>query len=454
MTQFSQKVMVLTIAIIATVASVFMLSFFGFDQVLIEDAWAARTCNANQIKICHATSADANPYNEQCVSNRSVDANGHMGHTGSIYFPGITGDWGDIIPPVPGVHGGLNWNDDGQAIWNNSCNLPGTAVSTGTLIVQKVINNNDVGTKTFSDFLFRVDGEEFQPFEADGSTEMTMEVGNYSITEQADADYETAYDNCANVAVAENQTSTCTVTNTYIVDEEPPADPFVDLSVTGSSIAQNRTFTVGDTIPFEMYTINYGTAASGEVNVKWFLDDVEIGYGSFGPMQAGAVDPDYSDNVRLNLATASLAEGNHALRYFIDADNHEIESNEGNNQYTVAFILEKEVDPNVSPTPTPTPTPSVSVNPAPTPTPTPVATGTVAGAATANETSVASADPANPAEQVALAETDSAEDSGSVLGATTLAETGQSANYFIWAMLLSGSALLGLAAFSFAGKKL
>jgi hypothetical protein len=36
--------------------------------------------------------------------------------------------WGDIIPPIPGIHNGLNWTVAGQAIYNNGCS-PVTSVT-------------------------------------------------------------------------------------------------------------------------------------------------------------------------------------------------------------------------------------------------------------------------------------------------------------------------------------
>jgi hypothetical protein len=89
-----------------------------------------------KIDICHATAAIKNPYN--MINVRETAADGvagnsgqqpdHFGeHTGPIFDPAVNqnGDnWGDIIPPIPGVHGGLNWDSFGQAVYNNDCNLP------------------------------------------------------------------------------------------------------------------------------------------------------------------------------------------------------------------------------------------------------------------------------------------------------------------------------------------
>jgi hypothetical protein len=81
-----------------------------------------------KVKICHATAAYNNPY---VVNNPAADGDvsGHAGHTGPIFYPEITETWGDIIPPFTydgGSFPGLNWDADGQAIYENGCNLPDT----------------------------------------------------------------------------------------------------------------------------------------------------------------------------------------------------------------------------------------------------------------------------------------------------------------------------------------
>jgi hypothetical protein len=84
--------------------------------------------------ICHRTDAVGNPYVKITVRQRSVDgvagnqprADHFNEHTGPIFDPTtmVQGDsWGDIIPPVPGFHDGLNWTDEGQTILENGCNV-------------------------------------------------------------------------------------------------------------------------------------------------------------------------------------------------------------------------------------------------------------------------------------------------------------------------------------------
>jgi hypothetical protein len=75
--------------------------------------------------------------------------------------------------------------------------------------------------------------------------------------------------------------------------------------------------------------VNRGQSASGIFNVKWFLDGVQVGYGSHASLAPGAVS---SDNVRFDWTPTP---GTHRLRFEADVDGHVSESKETNNAYTV-----------------------------------------------------------------------------------------------------------------------
>jgi hypothetical protein len=88
-----------------------------------------------EITICHGTGSQSNPYvvNSPAINSSGAFegelAAGHNHHTGPIWFPGITVEWGDIIPPYDYApanfhYNGLNWTAAGQAIYNNGCNIP------------------------------------------------------------------------------------------------------------------------------------------------------------------------------------------------------------------------------------------------------------------------------------------------------------------------------------------
>ncbi len=82
-----------------------------------------------------------------------------------------------------------------------------------TLIVRKVVVNDNGGTKVASDFSFQVNGGQAQPFEADAQNDLVVDAGSYSVTEPALAGYTTSYANCSNLVIPNGGSATCTITN-------------------------------------------------------------------------------------------------------------------------------------------------------------------------------------------------------------------------------------------------
>jgi hypothetical protein len=93
-------------------------------------------------------------------------------------------------------------------------------VQYGTLRVNKVLTNDNGGTKAVTDFTFKVNGGTSVAFEGDASNDLTVAVGNYSVVEDSATGYATTYANgsntnlnCTSLAVTAGQTTTCTITN-------------------------------------------------------------------------------------------------------------------------------------------------------------------------------------------------------------------------------------------------
>jgi uncharacterized repeat protein (TIGR01451 family) len=141
----------------------------------------------------------------------------------------------------------------------------------GTLIVEKVVVNDDGGTKEAGDFKFSVNDDEPVAFEADGQNELIVDAGSYDVTEPAVAGYSTSYDNCDDIVVPDGGTATCTITN----DDEPATlivKKIVKLDDGGFAEARHFSFSVngGEPVWFdggEQYGEKELTVAAGNYTV-------------------------------------------------------------------------------------------------------------------------------------------------------------------------------------------
>ncbi len=104
------------------------------STAMLAPSSSALAAQPDTIIICHSTGADTNPYVVHTPA-KSGDVSGHADHTGPVWFDGITVEWGDIIPPFDypgGSFPGLNWTAEGQAFYNNDCNIPPEPTPTPT----------------------------------------------------------------------------------------------------------------------------------------------------------------------------------------------------------------------------------------------------------------------------------------------------------------------------------
>ena len=155
---------------------------------------------------------------------------------------------------------------------NSTCTLTNDDLP-ATLIVRKVVVNDDGGTRVASDFSFSVNGGAAQPFEADAQNNLTVNAGTYSVTEPAVPGYATNYSNCSNVLIPNGGSTTCTITN----DDEPathePAHLIVRKLVVndsgGTKVASDFSFSVngGAAQPFEADGENDVSVPAGTYSV-------------------------------------------------------------------------------------------------------------------------------------------------------------------------------------------
>lgn len=83
----------------------------------------------------------------------------------------------------------------------------------GTLIVKKVLVQDDGATEKVTDFSYRINGGSSTAFEQDGQSEHQVEKNTYSVFENLSDRYTTTYENCHNVYVDSGETEICTITN-------------------------------------------------------------------------------------------------------------------------------------------------------------------------------------------------------------------------------------------------
>ncbi len=131
----------------------------------------------------------------------------------------------------------------------------------GTLIVKKVVINDNGGNAGPDDFTFQVNGGEPGPFEADGQKDIAVDAGTYTVTETAAAGYDTTYENCDQVTVTNGGAATCTVTNDDIAPTVTLVKEVINdnggtagendfgLEVGGSSVNSGDTTTVDANTP-------------------------------------------------------------------------------------------------------------------------------------------------------------------------------------------------------------
>lgn len=184
----------------------------------------------DKVEICHSTGSQSNPY-VQNEPSKSGDLNGHSGHTGPVWYPGINESWGDIIPPftywtfqnwqlVQKNYPGQNWTTEGQAIWNADCEF-------GTLTLVKKVEG---GSAANTDWDLNADG----PFDISGETgssDVTNRVvlkGKYTLSESGgpsnyqasswtckDGNQSVSVNGSSQVEIKKNKNIVCTITNTY-----------------------------------------------------------------------------------------------------------------------------------------------------------------------------------------------------------------------------------------------
>jgi Prealbumin-like fold domain len=93
-----------------------------------------------------------------------------------------------------------------------------------TLIVKKIVINDNGGSAKATDFTFKVNNGSPIAFQSvdtlHGENSLTVDAGTYSVTEPSVSGYTPSFNNCSNVVIANGETQTCTISN-----DDAPAAP-------------------------------------------------------------------------------------------------------------------------------------------------------------------------------------------------------------------------------------
>ncbi len=103
--------------------------------------------------------------------------------------------------------------DTAPAAFNVNVSAAPVLPTTATLIVKKMVVNDNGGTAATSSFSFMVNGGSAVAFESDGQNDLTVAPGTYSVTEAAAPGYAASFNNCTSVVLAAGDTATCVITN-------------------------------------------------------------------------------------------------------------------------------------------------------------------------------------------------------------------------------------------------
>jgi uncharacterized repeat protein (TIGR01451 family) len=140
-----------------------------------------------KVNICHATNSQTNPY-VQNQPAKSGDVEGHDGHNGPVWYPGIADhSWGDIIPPFDysgGHYPGKNWTTSGQDIWNNGCIVPPQYSSISGTKFEDLDGDSskDAGESGLQNWTIYIDTNDNGTLDGGETSVTTDSSGNYTFT--------------------------------------------------------------------------------------------------------------------------------------------------------------------------------------------------------------------------------------------------------------------------------
>ncbi len=181
----------------------------------------------------------------------------------------------------------------------------------GTLIVKKLVINDDGGALEADDFEFQVDGGAQITFITDpdqdpanllmGKNSLTVDTGTYDVTEPAVDGYTTTYNNCTGVEVPAGGSATCAITN----DDIGPTITLikeVDNGDGGNAGVDDFGLTIGST------AVKSGETLTVMANTAYKLDEAGLTGYDFVSIGAGTGDSSKCPSVLGGSVTADPGE--------------------------------------------------------------------------------------------------------------------------------------------------
>lgn len=259
----------------------------------------------------------------------------------------------------------------------------------GTLHVVKTLINDNGGTAVKSDFSFSVNQDTPVAFNENGQNDITVNAGDYSVTETATSTYTTTYSNdknknsdCSNIHIANGGSATCTITNTFHPtprDVTAPVSTFddsrvhqtIDTEIVQLSLVSQSTDNVGPaedpksgvaSAKMELFKLADAATMDGE---GFFTHPTE-GLSPFESLSCSNPQPVPIEIVALNLTSAEpfsvswgpqmapLDRGVYCA--VVHATDNAVPANVEHTAVAGPFAYT--FTPSPTPTPTPTPTPS------------------------------------------------------------------------------------------------
>ncbi|HLD96221.1 MAG TPA: hypothetical protein VI794_00635 [Patescibacteria group bacterium] len=204
----------------------------------------------------------------------------------SVYIDAVQSSWGSHFVDAGSYtvsedtlfgYAPSTWGEDCDAQGNITL-LPGESKTCtitnddqpGTLIVKKIVVNDNGGDANGSDFYFQVNGLEPGPFLDDGALkEIPVPQGTYTVTEESADGYGTSYDNCSEVFIPNGGSETCTVTND---DTAPTITLYKEvINLDGGTAGPNDFgLTIGDT------AVTSGQTLEVDANTPYALNEAGL----------------------------------------------------------------------------------------------------------------------------------------------------------------------------------